>query len=157
MATELHLQRSRAHRLLERWGWNATSFQTLSSEFSYWFSDEGCVAYVEHGGAWVSAGAPIAAPKRLAQVTQEFVAAARSHGKRASFFAVEPRFLDATGLPSFALGEQPVYDPQTWRDHLRSSRNLREQLRRARAKGLSVSQTFGEADHAELERVHRLW
>jgi len=157
VATDLHSERDRAHRLLERWGWNATSFQTLSPEFSYWFSDDGCVAYVEHGGAWVSAGAPIAAPGRLAAVTQAFVAAARKLGKRTSFFAVEPRFLDATGMPSFALGEQPVYDPRTWHRHLQSSRSLREQLRRARAKGLSVSQSSGEADQAELSRVHRLW
>jgi phosphatidylglycerol lysyltransferase len=142
---------------LQRWGWNATSFQTLSQEFSYWFTKDGYVAYAECGGAWVCAGAPIADTERLSQVANAFVDAAAAQGKRASFFAVEQRFLNATGMSSFLLGEQPVYDPGTWTAHLRRAPSLREQLRRARAKGVHVTTGVPSGDSHELTRVHEAW
>ncbi|MFZ5892872.1 MAG: phosphatidylglycerol lysyltransferase domain-containing protein [Myxococcota bacterium] len=156
MVPEQLAERNRAQHLVQRWGWNATSFQTLSAEFSYWFSERGCVAYVEHGNAWVGAGAPIADTKDLSKVAAAFVNAAERRGKRASFFAVEPRFLRATGMPSFVLGEQPVYDPCRWQSHVKSSRSLREQLRRARAKGIRVTRDSA-ASEAELSAVHQAW
>ena len=149
--------RDRTHQLLQRWGWNATSFQTLSREFSYWFAKDGYVAYAECGGAWVCAGAPIAETERLSQVANAFVDAAAAQGKRASFFAVEQRFLNATGMSSFLLGEQPVYDPGTWAAHLRRSSSLREQLRRARAKGVHITTGVPSGDSHELARVHEAW
>ena len=70
-------ERERVLELLRRHGWNATSFQTLESDFRYWFhGDDACVAYVDTGAAWVAAGAPIAAPERLADVAGAFVEAA---------------------------------------------------------------------------------
>lgn len=115
------------------------------------------MAYAECAGAWVAAGAPITQSPRLAHVARAFVAAAAARGKRASFFAVEPRFLHATQMPALLLGEQPVYDPRTWSSHLKRSASLREQLRRARAKGVIVSAGAGDADAAELNRVHGAW
>jgi phosphatidylglycerol lysyltransferase len=129
----------------------------LHREFSYWFTEDGCVAYAECAGAWVGAGAPITAPGRLAQVARAFVAAAAARGKRASFFAVEPRFLRATAMPSMLLGEQPVYDPRAWPTHLARSSSLREQLRRARAKGVVITEGATEADSEAIERVHGAW
>jgi lysylphosphatidylglycerol synthetase-like protein (DUF2156 family) len=149
--------RQKARELVERWGWNATSFQTLSPEFSYWFSGDACVAYVDLDNAWVGAGAPICADSELDRVAREFVRAAQARGKRPSFFAVEQRFLAATGLPSLALGEQPVYDPQAWAAQLAASRSLREQLRRARAKGVEVQQACGERDARELGVLYASW
>ncbi len=124
--------------LLARHGWNATSFQVFEPGFRYWFDDDACVAYVDTGAAWVAAGAPIAARERLDEVARRFVAAARAAGRRASFFASEQRFVDATGLPSLRIGEQPVWAPREWDATLATSRSLREQLRRARAKGVAV-------------------
>lgn len=55
-------ERARLLALLERHGWNATSFQTLERGLHYWFDgDDACVAYADTGGAWVVAGAPVAA------------------------------------------------------------------------------------------------
>lgn len=157
MTPRIELARDRAHQLVRRWGWNSTSFQTLSTGFSYWFADEGCVAYADCGGAWVGAGAPIADPTSLSRVAEAFVQAAAAHGKRASFFAVERRFLQATGMSSLLLGEQPVYDPTTWCAHLAGSPSLREQLRRARAKGVHVTFGVPSEDSAEVARVHDAW
>jgi phosphatidylglycerol lysyltransferase len=131
--------RARVLALLKRHGWNATSFQVLERGFSYWFDgDDACVAYASTAGAWVVGGAPIAPPGRAAEVAARFCAEARRRGRRACFFATEHRFADAVAMRSMRVGEQPVWDPCAWEATLRSSKSLREQLRRARAKGVAV-------------------
>ncbi|AUX25202.1 hypothetical protein SOCEGT47_057460 [Sorangium cellulosum] len=131
------LERERVLALLQRHGWNATSFQTLESDFRYWFhGDDACVAYVDTGAAWVAAGAPLAPAERLADTARAFVEAAAAQGRRACFFGTEARFSRQYRCATLLIGEQPVWDPSRWADVLRSSRSLREQLRRARAKGV---------------------
>ncbi|MFO0577657.1 MAG: DUF2156 domain-containing protein [Polyangia bacterium] len=131
--------RAQVLALLKRHGWNATSFQILEPGYRYFFHGaDACVAYVETGGAWVAAGAPIAASGELQSVAAAFIAAARAAGRRASFFGTELRFADAAPLTSLCIGEQPVWDPRLWSQALAESRSLREQLRRARAKGVTV-------------------
>ena len=132
------------HALLQRHGWNATSFQVLEPSFRYWFDgDDACVAYVETRDAWVAAGGPIAAEGQLAAVAERFVAAARARGKGACFFGTEARF--GSALPRLCIGEQPVWDPAAWGETLKGSRSLREQLRRARTKQVSVREVAAEA------------
>jgi len=131
--------RDRVLALLRRHGWNATSFQVLEPGFRYWFAGaDACVAYVEAGDAWVAAGAPITSGSELTSVARRFVAAAAAAGKLACFFGVEARF-EATGdLHRLRIGEQPVWDPLAWERRVRASASLREQLRRARAKGVAI-------------------
>jgi phosphatidylglycerol lysyltransferase len=131
--------RARALALLRRHGWNATSFQILEPGFSYWFDgDDACVAYRDTGGAWVAAGAPIAERERAPAAAQAFVAAAAAAGRRVCFFGTEDRFAAAVPLAAMRIGEQPVWDPAAWDEVLRGARSLREQIRRARAKGVDV-------------------
>jgi phosphatidylglycerol lysyltransferase len=137
--------RQRVLELLRRHGWNATSFQSLETGFHYWFEDalpdgdsDACVAYVETGSAWVVAGAPICAPERVGLVAQRFIAAARQARRRCAFFGAEARLVESAALPSMLIGEQPVWDPAAWQTTLAQSRSLREQLRRARNKGVGV-------------------
>ncbi len=131
--------RARVLSLLREHGFNRTSFQILEVGYRYWFCDDGCVAYADTGGAWVAAGAPIAPEARIARVASAFVAAARAEGRRACFFATEERLISLSGdLASIQIGEQPIWDPSKWADIVKSSRSLREQIRRARAKGVRV-------------------
>jgi phosphatidylglycerol lysyltransferase len=125
---------------LKRYGWNATSFQCLEAGMSYWFDDrvDACVAYRDTGSAWVVAGAPITAPEHLRTVALRFVEAARAARRRVCFFAVAHRFTIAVPLTAIRIGEQPVWDPSTWAETVSRARSLREQLRRARAKGVTV-------------------
>lgn len=117
------------------------------------------VAFVRVPGGVVSAGEPIAPPERLGAVTGRFVNWARGvagagHGadgadgggdengagtrrkQRVSFFATEGRILATHPLRRWLIGEQPVWDPREWAQSLSTHRSLREQLRRARAKGV---------------------
>lgn len=132
-------ERARVLELLRRHGWNATSFQVLEPGFAYFFhGDDAVVGYVDTGTAWVAAGAPIAPMERMREVIEAFVAAARAAGRRASCFGTETRFAEVTGWPALRIGDQPVWDPSRWADVVRARRSLREQLRRAAAKGVTV-------------------
>lgn len=131
--------RQRVLALLKRYGHNTMSFQILEPGLGYWFDgDEACVAYADTGGAWVVAGAPIAAPERDAAVIAGFLQHARERGKRVRFFGLERDLSGSTELACMHVGEQPEWDPATWPAILKKKRSLREQLRRARAKGVTV-------------------
>jgi lysylphosphatidylglycerol synthetase-like protein (DUF2156 family) len=134
--------------LVRRYGWNATSFQVLEPGYRYFFPDGGdaCVAYVDTGSAWVAGGAPLARDDRMAAVADAFIAAARAAGRRACLFATEERFTAQAPLRSIPVGEQAVWDPADWPAALARGRRLREQLRRARAKGIRVREV--DADDA---------
>ncbi len=148
-----------------RHGWNATAFQTLESGYRYFFyGAEGCVAYVDTGSAWVAAGAPIVQAEQLEEAVSAFVHAAREAGKRACFFATEERLHASTGeaLRSLNIGEQPAWDPHGWPATLAQYRSLREQLRRARAKGVHIRQLSPAelehgATHDQLARIAQRW
>jgi phosphatidylglycerol lysyltransferase len=147
--TDLAENRAHVLALVQRYGWNATAFQTLESGYSYYFDgDDACVAYVDTGSAWVAAGAPISAMARLPQVAAAFERAAVRAQRRCCFVATEARFQEL--MPSWsalAIGEQPIWDPHEWTQILAQHKSLREQLRRARAKGVRVR----ALDPAELE------
>jgi phosphatidylglycerol lysyltransferase len=138
--------RERALRLLQRHGWNATSFQLLEDDFAYFFDgDDAFVAYVDTGSAWVAGGAPVAPVTRLAAVADAFARAARTARRRASFFAAGDRFLDASGWAGLRVGSQPTWDPARWSESLAAAPSLRAQLRRAAAKDVRVTRVEPEA------------
>jgi phosphatidylglycerol lysyltransferase len=150
--------RVRARDLAREHGYNATSFQTVGEGFSYLFHGDGYVAYADTGRAWVAAGAPVCRAEALASMVQAFVDAARAAGRRCCFFSVEPRLLAATerSLEHVRIGEQPVWDPGEWEASLRQRGSLREQLRRARAKGVTVRQVSDDERAALAEPLRRL-
>ncbi|HEY5241460.1 MAG TPA: phosphatidylglycerol lysyltransferase domain-containing protein [Polyangiaceae bacterium] len=139
--------RSIADLAVER-GRDALSFLAVESGMRHWFDappPEGtgaCVSYVDTSGAWVAACSPLveASPEacatELSRAALRFVEAAREQGRRACFFACEDPALD--GLSRMLIGQQPVFHPREWLRGLSGRRRLREQLRRARAKGLVV-------------------
>jgi phosphatidylglycerol lysyltransferase len=157
-------ERKRALELVRRYGWNATSFQTLEDGYRYFFEADGFIAYFDSGRAWVVAGAPIAPFQQIAAILRAFLATARLAERRVCFFAVEQRLLDVAEaeLRSLSIGEQPIWDPQKWDEILKRRRSLREQLRRARAKGVVVREvTAGELEagltREGIARVAERW
>jgi len=127
--------RVRAYELVRRFGRDTVSFQGLESGYRYFFDgDDGVVAFVDTGGAWVAAGGPIAPPARTLEVAHRFTDAATAQARRACFFAAEHE-LDGTSLQ---IGEQPVWTVARWDEILTAAPSLRYQLRRARNKGVTV-------------------
>lgn len=154
-------ERLRVLALVQRHGFNTTSFQALEDGLVYWWhDDDACVAYAPAGAAWVAAGAPIAARERVEDVARAFVDAARSAGRRAIFFASQERLASLARFTSVQVGLQPVWDPRAWPAALASSRSLREQLRRATAKGVVVRRVepeeFADADSDVRRSIERL-
>jgi phosphatidylglycerol lysyltransferase len=157
--------RERVLALLERHGWNATSFQVLEPGFRYWFDPDvdACVGYVDTGRAWVAAGPPIAAAAELDRVSKRFVDAARAAKRRVCLFATESRFATASDWRALRIGEQPIWVPAEWNEIVRGNRSLREQLRRARAKGVRVRALStgelapGHAMRVQLDAVITRW
>ena len=85
-----------------------------------------------------SPGSPIAPTERVAEVCARFVAAAAAPGRRVCCFGTEARFAMPPAGRRCAIGDQPIWAPATGRTSSSGSRSLREQLRRARAKGVVV-------------------
>ncbi len=133
---------ARLRELIARYGRETTSFQTAEPGLRYWFDSapdsDACVAYVDTGGAWVSVGPPLAALAHEDEVSLRFVAAAGQARRRACFFAVERSEFGGAEMRRLHLGEQPHWDPQRWAQVVRGKRSLREQLRRSRAKRVTV-------------------
>jgi lysylphosphatidylglycerol synthetase-like protein (DUF2156 family) len=132
---------------LER-GRDAMSFLATESGMQHWFDADtpngtgACVAYVDTVSAWVAACSPLLGadadsdPRELSRAALRFADAARERGRRACLFGTEAP--DVEGLSRMLVGEQPIFRPREWLADLPRRRRLREQLRRARAKGLRV-------------------
>ncbi|MEZ5966129.1 MAG: phosphatidylglycerol lysyltransferase domain-containing protein [Planctomycetota bacterium] len=140
-------ERTRAKGFVQRFGRDAVAWQGLESGCRYWFGDDACVAYVDTGAAWVAAGSPWCEAARVEGVAAAFVVAARTVGKRACFFGVEDRHL-WPGMERLLLGQQATFAPGSWEAAVAGHRRLREQLRRARKKGVRVRRA-GAADLRE--------
>src|SRR5688572_6088745 len=112
--------REKARALVERYGWNTTSFQTLEPHFRYWFAPdgEGMVAYYDLPTGWIAAGAPIAAPGKVGETAAEFIRDGEEKGKSVSFFGIHDRGVALLGdrVESVKVGEQPWWDPQLWQE-----------------------------------------
>lgn len=147
--------------LVRRFGREATSFQVLEPGLAYWFcDDDAVVAYADVGAAWVSAGEPVCAAERLPEVVARFRDAARAHGKRVRFFHVSAALAAQPEVARTHVGELPVWDARHWAETLKGTRSLREQLRRARAKGVRVrmvdARELGDADAPLRRRCEQL-
>lgn len=122
--------------LVKKHGRTTTSLQILARNFSYFRTRDACVAYVETGGSWVASGTAIGPEEREIDAMERFAAEASKHGKRACFFAVERDLSSESSFASMHIGDQPVWDPTKWGQSL--GKSLKEQLRRARAKKVTV-------------------
>jgi phosphatidylglycerol lysyltransferase len=133
-----------ARSLVLRHGWNTLAYQILNPGIRHWFlaGGEGVVGYVDVGGAWVAAGAPICPPERLGAAAEAFEGAAARAGRRVCYVGAQSRLADAmtaTGpIASLPIGAQPVWDPKGWPAKVAGKASLRAQLARARNKGVRV-------------------
>ena len=149
--------------MLKRHGRETISFQTLEPGLRHWFDgDDACVAYADTGAAWVAAGSPIASADDSAAVMQRFASAAHAASKRVRFFGVEREDFGPE-FRTMLIGEQPVWDPANWSRVLSQKRSLREQLRRAKAKSVTIRQLGPEevadqtTDRQRMDRLVARW
>lgn len=119
------------------------------------------VAYADTGRTWVAVGAPVVEAELVPRAMDAFVGAAREAGRRACFFGTERAA--PPGSAGLLIGEQPVFEPARWGETVARHRRLKEQLRRARAKGVTVRRLDagelapGTALRATIERLGAAW
>ena len=127
-------------------GWNSTSYQLLNPGFQYWISKDGdaVVGYVQYAGTRIAAGSPVCAFERLPDVVDEFEKDSAALGLHVCYFASEARLesviAQRTGYAITQLGAQPVWNPKSLLENIRSKSSLRGQLNRAFHKGLTVEE-----------------
>lgn len=153
---------------LRRYGADAVSFQALKIDAQWWkdapppTGSGGMVAYRPSGRSWIAIGTPLVEADRLPIAIERFCRAARAERRRPVFLGVE----DATPFASYrtlALGLQSVLRPSLWDATLRRWPRLREQVRRARAKGVTVRAVApeelapGSRLRGEVERLRGEW
>lgn len=134
----------RARELVLRYGWNSTAYQILNPGIRLWFNGVGdaVVGHVERNGVRVVAGAPVCDSARLARVVADFEADAADAGCAVCYFAAGDRLETLlAGSPehtSLLIGAQPAWPPSAWPEMLASHASLRQQINRARNKGIEI-------------------
>lgn len=129
--------RERLLQAIRAYGRDAVGFQAVEDGIRVFEDPLGIVAYYDTGSAWLAVGSPLTAPSDVRALADRFAAAARAERRRVSFVGVEA--LQAfDGYTTILLGEQAVYLPSGWASALASKKSLREQIRRAKAKGVKA-------------------
>ncbi|MGV3486364.1 MAG: phosphatidylglycerol lysyltransferase domain-containing protein [Planctomycetaceae bacterium] len=142
-------------RLVRTNGRTATAFRASSKRLSWWADGQrGGVAYKAVRGAWVAAGEPVAAAHDMIATAERFRAAAEEAGKRAVFFATEGGLAHAPGFRRLTIGEQPYWHPAGWAAKVAAHRSLKEQLRRARAKGVQIRESLDPREREAARAGH---
>ena len=152
-----------ARQLVLDYGWNAMSYQILNPGIEHWFAPDGkaVVGYATSSGYRVVAGAPVCAQERLADVAAAFNAEAARAGKRVCYFGAQERFVQRLAqrgrVTSILLGAQPVWQPADWPGIIAGKSSLRQQVVRARNKGVIITPWDAQqaTKHAVLtQRLH---
>lgn len=155
--------KTRMMSLLKRFGRNVHGFLALEPGLEYCFSNEGdaAIAYLQCGGCRVCVGGPVCAQERVAEVAQEFQERANRDGQTLVFFGVSQRFFGLPGTEGFdrlKIGEQPIWDPHTWRAWLKRHQKLRNQLSRSRREGTKiVCRQTHQLNRDEVEHLVAQW
>ena len=151
-------------RLLDLYGRNAMAFQALEPGYQYFFDgDHGYMPYVDTGAAWIATGNPLAPAHSLATIVTNFGAAATAAGKRWCILGAHEQLQQAcSALRPIAIGVQPEWNPQQWATTVQQHRSVREQLRRASAKQVSIRQLTSHelvspAMHQTLQGLAQGW
>lgn len=154
-----------ARTLALRYGWNAMAYQIVNDGIVHWFSAAGdaVIGYVQKHGVCIVAGAPICDGSRLNAVLDEWEDFVFSMRCRACYFGAAGRLFDQLherpGYATVVLGAQPVWNPQYWPEIPARTPSLRGQIRRARNKGVQVSEwtPARASSDPRLEAVLREW
>lgn len=144
MSLNFDLEHARALVLAE--GWNSTCYQILNPGIRHWFSHDGdvLVGYVVSGRMAIVAGSPVCSPLRLPTALAEWEGFADQQGWTVCYFGAESRIqnhlIGRSNFTFVSLGSQPEWSVPQFLEKFGQSSNLRQQIHRARNKGVEVSE-----------------
>lgn len=153
---------TRARDLVMTWGRNATAYQILNPGIDHWYSSQtdAVTGYVTRGNWVLVAGEPICEPARLREVTMEFEAFARGHGRRVCYVlaaeGLRQTLADSLHHSAIAIGAQPVWIPTEWLDNMHNRKSFRAQLHRSLNKAVEVKEEEPADAHGDAGIRHVL-
>ena len=165
---ELITTESRAdvRELVMTYGWNTTAYQILNPGFEYWRAPDvpAVVAYMQRQNVLLVAGGPVCPADALGEVATRFEQFAREEGCHVCYVCAADRLRETVGgsgrHSTIAIGAQPVWNPQEWPRLAEARRAIRQQVARARNKGVTIeplgaSEAIGE--DIELKAILEEW
>lgn len=143
----MHSTFDKAAELLRLHGRNSLSWQILNPGTSLWLSRDGeaVTGYVLQGKTRIAGGAPVTEPANLKRAALEFEEEARREGQSVCYFGAETWlkevFEEDEGHRIVLLGAQPVWNPRLWQETLSQKPSVRELIRYASRRGVTVEET----------------
>lgn len=133
--------RDKILKILRLYGSSPTSFQILKSKFNYFVSKNNCIGYVDTGRAWVAAGDPVCKTNNKENLINKFIETASHNGRRALFFGTtKSNSTTHSSTKEIYIGDTAILHALEWKKELETSKTMKEQLRRAQAKGVVITQ-----------------
>ncbi|HEX4275527.1 MAG TPA: DUF2156 domain-containing protein [Bryobacteraceae bacterium] len=156
---------AKARALVMEHGRNATAYQILNPGIRYWFSahEDAVVGYVNRGKWILAAGEPVCSREDLPGAIARFEEFARDRNRKVCYVcAAGPIYGVLSGSPlhsAIAIGAQPVWNPASWPEIVRSRRSLRAQLHRSLNKGVQIESRdpAGATGDPEIQRTLAEW
>ncbi|MFM9873236.1 MAG: phosphatidylglycerol lysyltransferase domain-containing protein [Fimbriimonadaceae bacterium] len=151
----------KARELILKYGVNSACYQIVNDNITKFFppTGESLVGFVKYHGIHVVATEPIGPISNIKEATTHFQ---QSHAN-ACYFGASQEFTQVLAqlgpATEICIGSQPCWNLQSWNDTILVIPSLREQFRRARAKGVTIRElTTEEAQsHPQLQEVLQTW
>lgn len=126
-----------------RYATDCVSAQVFEEGLCLWQHELGSIVYCDTGSAWITFASPLTAATDQETLLKEFAKEAFLRERRVRYFGCEAPL---PGMKSLRIGEQGIWNNEGWASIKASHKSLREQLRRAKAKGVVCT----PCDHQEL-------
>ncbi|MFH1445221.1 MAG: DUF2156 domain-containing protein [Nanoarchaeota archaeon] len=137
-------ERARVLDFLKKYGYNSSSYNILSNDKKYFFSEqeiEGVIAYVDITNTFLVAGDAVCSDSDVMKFVHEFRNFCRNMGKDCCFQATTKKFkevLEIMGFGYIKIGEEPFFDLASWNLSGSAFMTLRNHISYAKRNGLSV-------------------
>jgi lysyl-tRNA synthetase class 2 len=158
-----HEHRSAA-AAVERHGEDSLSSFVLRPDKSFYFHEDGVLAYRVVGETAVVSGDPVAPADQLQSVLAGFREVARSRGWELVVWGASPRHLgayDSLGLHTLVSGEEAFVDPSRFTLEGRAVRKLRQSVHRVKRRGWEIFALDGreldDTTWAEVAALASAW
>jgi lysyl-tRNA synthetase, class II len=158
--------RSRARRIVERYGRDSLSFFSLRADRRYCFSRSGnaFLAYRVVAGCALVAGDPIGVHDEIPGLIEDFGALCRERGWRMVVLHSSAEWLDLyrrRGMRAVAIGDEAILRPATFSLEGRAVRKVRQSVTRLRKSGYAVAvlapAQLSDRQRGDVEKVSREW
>jgi phosphatidylglycerol lysyltransferase len=159
---------ARAHAALRAYGYQSQSYNILTGDKSFYFSNrgvDGFIAYVVVSGVALVAGDPVCAEGDIRNLCWEFLSFCNDRGWRPAFQAVTERTLQQLQYLEFGflkIGEEPFFRLQDFTLAGGQFRDLRRDINRAKSDGMTTLeyQPLSERDEsleAQMRTLSEEW